>query len=315
MKIAIHDADKAFTRTADKFPNYALMKISAYWKAQGAEVVWWEDVDPRKRDMLDKVYSSKVFEFTPEDPFLPPDTIKGGYGYARGTKLPPEIDNMFPDYSIYPGCDYAIGFITRGCVNNCRWCGVPSEEGMIHPYREWRDLIRKDTNKLVLMDNNILSCKYGIEQLESMIGENVRIDLNQGMDARLVTPKVAEILSKLKWIKYLRFSCDQQAQIKAVLNAVKLLNECGIKASKIFIYCLITDDIDDDLTRIYAMRKAGAVTLYGMPEKNPKQGIMPNKWQRVMAQKYIYSGQWRKENWEDWVNSHPQYIKREEINT
>ena len=36
------------------------------------------------------------------------------------------------------------------------------------------------------MDNNILACEYGIEQLEELSGSAYQIDLNQGMDARLV---------------------------------------------------------------------------------------------------------------------------------
>ena len=64
----------------------------------------------------DRVYSSKVFDFTPENLYLPPDTIRGGTGYddiPLNQKLPPEIDAAFPDYSIYPECDYAIRS-TRG---------------------------------------------------------------------------------------------------------------------------------------------------------------------------------------------------------
>ena len=102
MKIALHDADKEnFSRKRKPFPNYALMKISAYHKSLGD---------------------------TPENPDLPPDTVKGGTGYGLFTELPPEIDEMFPDYSIYPTCDYAIGYITRGCPNHCRWCVVPRKK-------------------------------------------------------------------------------------------------------------------------------------------------------------------------------------------
>ena len=97
--------------------------------------------------------------------------------------------------SIYPACDYAIGYLTRGCPNRCRWCIVPKKEGNIRPYRAWQDLVRQDTDKLVLMDNNILACDYGVEQLAGLIGSGYRIDLNQGMDARLVTPEVADILA------------------------------------------------------------------------------------------------------------------------
>ena len=31
-----------------------------------------------------------------------------------------------------------------------------------------------------------------------------------------------------------------------------------------------------------------------------------------MAQKYIYSGQWRKIDWEEWVKSHKFYFKEEQ---
>ena len=112
------------------FPNYALMKISAYHKSRGDTVEWWCALD---NDKYDRIYSSKVFDFTEENPFLPSEkTIKGGTGYGIFSELPAEIDEMFPDYSIYPNCDYAIGFLTRGCPNKCPWCYVPQKEGNIH---------------------------------------------------------------------------------------------------------------------------------------------------------------------------------------
>jgi len=50
----------------------------------------------------------------------------------------------------------------------------------------------------------------------SLIDSGYSIDLNQGMDARLVTDKIAVILANLKWIKYIRFSCDSIPQIEAI---------------------------------------------------------------------------------------------------
>ncbi len=195
MRIGLHDAEIDYFKGKKHFPNYALMKISAWHKAHGDTVEWWEPLNT-----YDKVYSSKVFGFTPENPYLPPDTIKGGTGHGLFAELDPEIDAMFPDYTIYPACNYAIGYITRGCPNRCRWCVVPKKEGNIHPYRTWRGLVRPDSDKLVLMDNNILACQYGIEQLADMAGSGYKIDLNQGMDARLVTPDIADILARLQWI-------------------------------------------------------------------------------------------------------------------
>lgn len=240
MNIGLHDAERDYFKHKS-FPNYALMKISAWHKSRGDNVEWW---NPLYR--YDRVYSSKIFDFTPVDPYLPEDTVRGGTGYRdipMDKTLPLEVDDMFPDYSIYPECDYAIGYLTRGCPNNCRWCVVPQKEGDIRPYRKWQELVRQDTDNLVLMDNNILACEYGIRQLESLILSGYRIDLNQGMDARLVTGTVADILSQLSWIRFIRFSCDQRAQIAPVKRVIEQLIERGVRPYRIFIYLLVTDDL------------------------------------------------------------------------
>lgn len=299
MKVGIHDAELDNCRSKSKYPNYALMKISAWHKAQGDTVEWWQ---PLLR--YDAVYSSKVFDFTPENPYLPPDTIRGGTGYGLHQDLPKEIDAMFPDYSIYPDCDYAIGYITRGCPNHCRWCVVPKKEGNIRPYRTWNELVRKDTDKLMLMDNNILACSYGLEQLKDMIGSPYRIDLNQGMDARLVTPEIAEILAKLKWIRFLRFSCDQESQIEPIYRTCELLKKYGVRPYKVFIYLLVTTDLDSASCRVEALKKLPGINLYAQAERNEGMGIVPTKAQLDFAQRYVYSGAYREESWSHYKNRH-----------
>lgn len=274
MRIAVHDADMEHLNTKRRqktFPNYALMKISAYHKSLGNTVEWWD-----KSKDYDLVYSSKVFSFTPENPDLPADTVKGGTGYGMFTELSEEIDVMFPDYSLYPDCDYAIGYITRGCPNHCRWCVVPRKEGAIKPYRTWQQLVRPDTDKLLLMDNNILACEYGINQLASLIGCGYRIDLNQGMDARLVTEEIAEILSKLKWIKYLRFSCDTTAQIEYIQKTAEMLGKRGIKPYRLFIYLLVTEDLDNAEYRVEQLKKLRGITIYAQAERKLDGESKPN---------------------------------------
>ncbi len=301
MQIGLHDAEMEHIK-GKIFPNYALMKISAWHKAQGDNVEWW---NPLKN--YDVVYSSKIFDFTPENPYLPENTIRGGTGYADvpiWQQLRQEVDQLFPDYSIYPACDYAIGYITRGCPNNCRWCVVPSKEGEIKPYRSWRQLIRPDSKKLVLMDNNILASDFGIAELESLVGSGYAIDLNQGMDARLVDERVAKILAGLKWIKYIRFSCDQQAQIEPIMRTAELLGKYGVKPYRLFIYLLVTADIEDAVKRVEALKRLGNITIYAQAERNERQGIMPNKMQLEFAQRYVYSGRYRQESWAQYLERH-----------
>lgn len=279
MLIGLHDAEKDYLK-CKSFPNYALMKISAWHKAQGDKVEWWNPLVK-----YDKVYSSKIFDFTPVDAYLPEGAI---------------IDNMFPDYSIYPECDYAIGYLTRGCPNHCRWCVVPKKEGGIKSYRTWEELVRADTNKLVLMDNNILACEYGIEQLEKLSESDYQIDLNQGMDARLVDDEIADILSRLKWIRFIRFSCDQRLQIEPIRKTIELLGKHGVKPYRIFIYLLVTSDIQDASERVEVLKEYRAINLYAQAERNERLGIIPNKKQLEFQNRYIYGGSYRNETWKEY---------------
>jgi len=110
MKIALVDVD------GHHFPNLALMRLSAWHKAQGDEVEWWSGFTH-----YDRVYLSKVFTFTPDfDTVIDADeVITGGTGYKNYGSLPPEIEATPPDYSIYPWFKRAVGFLTRGCVRDC----------------------------------------------------------------------------------------------------------------------------------------------------------------------------------------------------
>lgn len=268
--IALHDSDYT------GFPNYALMKLSAYHKAQGDHVEWWIPMVK-----YDRVYSSKIFTFSPEDPMLPPDTIKGGTGYGILDELSPEVDAVFPDYSLYPDCDHAIGFLTRGCIRKCPWCIVPKKEGAIRAYRSWREVKRPDCRDIVFMDNNVLASEWGLEQMEDMIGENVRIDFNQGMDARLITPEVAEIIGKLKWIRSVRMSCDTDAMLDTVLDKIDLLKQHGTKPYKVFVYLLV-QDIASAEKRAVALRNAG-VDVFAQPYRDFENSVEPTRQMKDLA--------------------------------
>jgi len=247
MNIGLHDSDNT------GFPNLALMKLSAWHKSHGDEVEWWNPLLT-----YDRVYSSKVFTFTPESPYLPENTVRGGTGYGIMDELPPEIDAMFPDYSLYPKCDHAIGFLTRGCIRKCPWCIVPKKEGRIRPYMSWREIKRPDSRDIVFMDNNVLACPWGLEQIEDMSGKNVRVDFNQGLDARLITDDVAKMLSRLKWIEFIRMSADTDAMLDVVITAIKRLQEYGVKPYRAFVYVLV-QDIESAERRAIALRDIGAV--------------------------------------------------------
>jgi radical SAM superfamily enzyme YgiQ (UPF0313 family) len=201
MRIGLVDVDgkgKKKKWGAMVFPNLALCKIARYHKVQGDEVEW---AIPFMH--YDRVYMSKVFNFSPDDLscYDTDEIVKGGTGYDIHSQLPDEIDRMQPDYSIYPNVpdDTAFGFLTRGCPNRCPWCVVPVKEGKIRPYMDVDEIAIEGRHNLVLMDNNILAVgDYAVEQLEKTIERGFHIDFNQAMDARLVTDDYAKLLARCK---------------------------------------------------------------------------------------------------------------------
>lgn len=271
------------------YPNYALMKISAYHKAQGDSVEWANPLFGR----YDKVYASKVFTFTPDFTDVYDCHIeRGGTGYDLHKELPQEIDHLQPDYSIYPQIDKrtAYGFITRGCPNKCKWCVVPKKEGAVHPYMDIDEIAQGGRRDYVmLMDNNILACDYGIEQLIKIADKGYHIDLNQGNSARLVTPEIADIFARIKWIgSIIRFAADTPKQIAEVEKAMQMIDAACIRIGKkprhYLIYTMIGDDINEDFERLMHFKNYPRVRIQAQPFRdinNPQQ-IIP-QWQKDMA--------------------------------
>ena len=202
-------------------------------------------------------------------------------GYGLYNELPYEIDAVFPDYSIYPDCNHAIGFLTRGCIRKCPWCVVPRKEGGIHPYASWEQIKRSDSRDIVFMDNNVLACDFGKTQIESMIGQNVRVDFNQGLDARLIDDEVAQMLSRLKWIRFIRMSADTDAMLDVVIKAIERLGKYGMKPWRMFVYVLV-QDIESAERRCIALRDIGA-NPFAQPYRDFENNIEPTLEQRQLA--------------------------------
>lgn len=272
MNIGLHDSDMT------GFPNLALMKLSAWHKQRGDSVEWFR---PLFRNMYDRVYSSKVFRFTPVDQMLSASTIKGGIGYGETGTLPEGVEHICPDYDLY-GCTHALGFTTRGCPNSCPWCIVPSKEGQIKAHADIDEFLG-GKKALVLMDNNILASEHGIRQLERVADLRVKLDCNQGLDARLVDNAAARVLASIRW-KRVRFACDTSAQMPAVERAVTLLrNAAGKKTfgDRIFCYVLVKD-IDDALERVEFLRHLD-VDSFAQPYRDFENNVEPTMEQKNFA--------------------------------
>lgn len=277
MKIGLHTPDQT------QFPNLVLMKLSAAHKALGDDVGVF-----RPEGVYDKVYSSKVFTWTPETPGLPVTTERGGTGYGLpSVVLPDEIEHICPDYSLFGSGDTSYGFLTRGCPNKCPWCFVPGKEGEIRANADISEFLRH--RQVVLMDNNVLASDHGITQIEKLGRLGVKVDFNQGLDARRIDDQIARRLSKLKWLKPVRLACDTDSQMEPVRRAVELLRWHNTKPRTYFCYVLVKDV--GKALEIVKFLKGLNVEPFCQPYRSPT-GAEPSYLQKAFAR---------------WVNARPVY--------
>lgn len=292
MRIALHDADKT------RFPNLALMKLSTWHKSCGDTVVWFEPVE---RCSYDLVYSSKVFSWTPEADFLPGNTIRGGTGYALLQELDHEIEHLLPDYSIYPDFTSSLGFTTRGCIRSCPWCIVPEKEGNIRPHASILEFLRPDSREVTLLDNNILASDWGLKQLEAASDMRLKIDCNQGLDARIIanSPAIAHLITKIRWPKGIRLACDDKSQMESVENAVLSIRKFSGKKGRFSCYVLVKN-VADALERVEFLRKLD-VDPFAQPYRETGSKNEPDKtlkhFARWVNRKWIF----KSVSWQDCI--------------
>jgi len=235
-------------------PNLALMKLATWHKQQGDKVTIIKDKHVTTRLVpFDKVYISCIFD---ENKAIALEMEKqfenaelGGVGVDSPKKLPPEIEHIMPDYDLF-GIDYSVGFTTRGCIRNCYFCKVPKHEGKIFANCDIYEFWDKRHKEIIIMDNNILAMPEHFKKIAKQINDNkLRVDFNQGLDHRLLTPELCKILLNLKHMYEIRFAYDSPSYKPTVIKALKMLRDAGLKDWRTRWYCYI--GVNDDFYSAY----------------------------------------------------------------
>jgi hypothetical protein len=148
------------------------------------------------------------------------------------------------------------------------------------------------------MDNNVLASEHGLQQLEKIIDIGCKVDFNQGLDSRLVTDEIARILSKIKWIRYIRFSCDTTSAVEPMLKAIEKLNRYGVKNYRIFVYILVKD-VDDANKRCIILKKLG-VNPFVQTFRDYDKNILPTPEQKRFGWYVNQKAVFKSTEWENY---------------
>lgn len=280
MRIGLVDVD------GHNFPNFALMRISAYHKAQGDTVEW---ADPLFGGGYSKVYMSKIFTFTPDYPYeFDCEVIKGGTGYDVKSRLPCEIElSTAMDYSIYPDCKYSLQFFSRGCIRKCPFCLVRDKEGYIHSV-EPMDL-NPNGKWIEVLDNNFFANPNWKDAIDYLIGAGQPVKLH-GVDIRIMTEEQAYWLNKLKLKGNVHIAWDlPQLDLTDKLKEVTKY----IKPWKLTCYVLIgfNSTKEQDLFRIETLRSFG-ICPFVQPYRDFENERTPTQYEKDLARwannKFLY---------------------------
>ena len=282
MKVGLIDVD------GHNFPNLALMRISAWHKAQGDDVEWW------LTDFVhyDVVYMSKIFSdaYTPDaqEPLNADVVIKGGTGYcislgpdgkehfdaSKNVSLRPEVERMFPDYSIYPQFDFAVSMTSRGCPRGCAFCHVAAKEGRCAiKVADVKDFWNGQKTIKVL-DPNITACREKRDLLTQYRKTGAWIDFTQGIDIRLMDDEDIEDLNGMN-IKEIHFAWDNpKDDLSGAFDAYakKAKHKPHGKCGTVYILTNYDSSMQENLERIYRLRESydPYVMVYNKPSA-PKE--------------------------------------------
>ena len=199
-----------------------------------------------------------------EGPLDQPDILGDG--------IPP-IAHYVPDYDLlksvnfeYKPKDSYFFRVTVGCIRKCAFCAVPKLEpnfgfscSLEEQMREVKEKFGERQN-MVLMDNNILAIdnleniigdirRAGFASGESLNGRHRTVDFNQGIDARLITPELAQLLSTIS-LDPVRLAFDFLGMERQYRKAVKLLANVGFEHFTNYVMFNYNDDPESLYRRI-----------------------------------------------------------------
>jgi len=272
------------TTNVSREPNiiYVTSLFTWAWKPVWEAVRFYSMLFPKADLWLGGLYASLMPEHAALSGVNPKRVFKGIFTDA---------EDLCPDYSLVPEWNKKVGasiiFSSRGCLRSCTFCAVPRIEGKLNAEKSSvRHLIWPGHKRVILFDNNFLASSGWESVLEEIEELDLRVDFNQGLDARLISDQVAKKISRVKIDRFVRLSYDYIGMGSHVRKAINLLKSNGIDGRNILVYALynFTDSPQDLFARIKNTLSWGAVSYpmrYQPTNTLSKNTYIAPKWDEI----------------------------------
>lgn len=242
--------------------NLALATISGYYKQKGHSVgfgvpnpdeVLISCIFKENADQARGVMKNEQLKHPNAKVYL------GGSGVSWDW-LPIEMQKAKPDLDLY-SWKRSIGRTSVGCNRNCVFCIVREKEGYWKKWQHISEFYDDRYKKVQLLDNNIYVNKdWFFENTDFILEHNLKINVEQGMDIRIIDEEIAQRIKELKFYKTIRFAFDKMEDEKPVIRGIEILKNAGINIrSDVEFYVLVNFDTkpSEDLYRVKLLKKLG----------------------------------------------------------
>ena len=187
-----------------------------------------------------------------------------------------KIDELELDYSIldeigyqYPMSNAYYRYTTRGCVNKCAFCAVPTLEPDYMPYIPLKERVERindlygEQKDLLLMDNNVLASEYYPQIIQEII------DCGFQKGAKFIQPNLLEIA-----IRNLQRNVNDRAYIRKAWYLIDELYN-SLKGEESYTFYTICEKYH--ITKYLTTTKESLIAAYEeikpIYEKHHKPGL------------------------------------------
>jgi len=275
------------------------MKLSRHHKDLGDDVVLYA---PLWAKTYDKVYASKIFDFSDGSLLDSERMVIGGTGWDLKVELPAGIEALQPDYSLY-GYPHNIGFTMRGCRFRCQFCVVPEKEGKPRTNNTIEEIWQqRDSDFVVLLDNDFFGNPDWAARIAEIRRHDLRVSFSQGLNIRIITDEQAAALASVRFRNLsgkkaqVHFAWDQwgKGTEKTVREGFERCVAAGVKPYKMAFFVLVGFNTTEaqDLYRINLLHDWGC-DAFVMPynKSDPYQSALA-RW----CNKHV----WKSAPWEEY---------------